>query len=248
MDGLLNAVMEPLLHLGRGVRSGILSKLPILSEDKYQQFIHAFCGILQEFLDSSCAQTERDNAIRGAYLSARRPAFGDIDFATVPKSTKRDTTDEVLMVEMQENINLLQSLIDAVSRRADSLAATYSSKPLKAFDHETGAPFRILANTCSADVAREAVSQIAPMLSMESKATLSDLEDLLIDAQDYSIMRMKKLCNTVSDDKLDENEMYGDEGDEDGDDDEDGEDVEDSGEESNAESNDSKMAEDLSDE
>ncbi|VUC24429.1 unnamed protein product [Clonostachys rosea] len=169
--------------LATGLRDGVLDEYPILSEDRYQQFINMFCTIVEGVDPKSLSEAKQDRAILTAYKAARGSAVSDIDPSVVPEATIEQCKDEVLMTELEENIKMIQVLIDSFSDRIISISTQHPR-----------------------DFFMPSLNDRVPYQVSQAKASLSSARELLIKARSRSAERLKMLCNVRSQNTLDETE------------------------------------------
>ncbi|VUC24432.1 unnamed protein product [Clonostachys rosea] len=180
-----------LYQLGTGLRTKIIEGYPSLQENRYQQFISIFCTLFEKSQEnsSSYSDSQRDIDILAAYRSARRSAVDDIDLRMVP--VKTGSPESVVLVEMQQHIKELRFFIEVMSERIECISSAYPSRPT--ITSERGLPehIRRLMNTIDVNEASEHVSHIIHYFTMQEKAGLSSLIDMIAEVEASSIERME---------------------------------------------------------
>ncbi|CAH0037897.1 unnamed protein product [Clonostachys solani] len=184
-----------LFQLGTGLRTKVLGEYPSLQENRYQQFISTFCTLYEKFQDNSCpySESQRDIDIIIAYRSARRSAVSDIDLLMVP--VKTGSPEAVVLVEIQQHIKELRCFIKLMSERIECISTAYPSRPTIPSEYGLPEHIRHLMNAIDVNEASEHVSHIIHYFTMQEKASLSSLIDMIAEVEANSIERMQTFAH-----------------------------------------------------
>ncbi|CAI6093551.1 unnamed protein product [Clonostachys chloroleuca] len=180
-----------LYQLGTGLRTKVLREYPSLQENRYQQFISTFCTLYEKFQGNSYpySESQRDIDIVTAYRSARRSAVSDVDLLMVP--VKTGCPEAVVLVEIQQHIKELRFFIKLMSERIECISSAYPSRPTMPSEYGLPEHIRRLMNAIDVNEASEHVSHIIHYFTMQEKASLSSLMDMIAEVEASSIERMQ---------------------------------------------------------
>ncbi|VUC31998.1 unnamed protein product [Clonostachys rosea] len=114
-------------EFGHWLRAWILEEKDALRQNKYQQFVSAFCVLFKRSHGASYSASQRRADIIAACDSARMSAVNDINLKMAPVRT--ESPEEVALTEMQQRVKEHEVYIELLTQRIDSLSHDQPSQP-----------------------------------------------------------------------------------------------------------------------